>query len=354
MSGNDSTNGAEAIFLAGFLTDAGTGGFEWRLNRAEVQAIHARWVEEGDRDVSPVREVAAPVGLSNPDEVTKALDGCPELWEPRKGEGRSDTDKLAAALERGGWHAVAAEVRDGVELSWVSARLRERGEGESWAAHTVHRVAVGAGAPVAEELACERCGGALEASAKVYFDVTAAQSAGEGPVKVTGLEFSSANDSYDGHPVAMEHEINVSCSECGRAPDFVVEGAAEARTSFHPGPVGAVTQTLGAARASEALRVEARAREAMAEVYEEQGNGDAVLTEQGRAEYLRKLADDLAIAPIISLLYTEEDVLGYAADAEVGEQEALKRAEEWGRHIQDTAARLCSEQLMAVVIGGQP
>ncbi len=106
--------------------------------------------------------------------------------------------------------------------------------------------------------------------------------------------------------------------------------------------------------AVQALRIEAQAREAMAEIYVEQGNEDAAASERERAEYLRGLADELAIPPIISLIYGEEDVRGYASDAEVDEEGALRRAREWGRHIQDTAAGLCAEQLMAVVISCQP
>ena len=168
----------------------------------------------------------------------------------------------------------------------------------------VCRIAAGIGPPMPEPLACSRCGGQLEASAKVYFDVTATKQTAEDPLVITGLEFSTLNDSYDGHPVAMEHEIQVSCSECGHAPDFAIAGAAESRTSFC---------------------------------------GFSSIDNVGATG-----------SPIISLLYGEDDVRGYAADAEVDEEEALHRARKWGRHIQETAAGLCAEQLMAVVISGQP
>jgi hypothetical protein len=58
----------------------------------------------------------------------------------------------------------------------------------------------------------------------------------------------------------------------------------------------------------------------------------------------------------IRLIYTEEDVRQWAADSDgrVDEEVALQRAREWGRHIQDTAALLCSEQLMGAVLDDQP
>ena len=103
-----------------------------------------------------------------------------------------------------------------------------------------------------------------------------------------------------------------------------------------------------------ALRDEAKAREAMAEIYEEAGNEVAVEAELERARYLDGLAEELAQPPLISLLYGEADVRDYAKEAGVGQDLALRRARKWGRHIQDTAAGLCAEQLLAVIAGGQP
>ncbi len=231
MSTSHSCKGREAIFLTGFVTDGGTGGFEWRVDRGEVEALRAKWIEEGDADVSTVREVARPEG--DGEAITKALDEQPELWEPRKGEGRSDTERLIVALDKADHHDLAAEVGRGVDLARVESQLCERGRDGSWAAHCVRRAAGGIGSPVPEALACPRCGGPLEASAKVYFDVTATERTPESPLAVTGLEFSDLNDSYNGHPAAMEHEVQVSCAECGHTPDFFVSGGAEERTSFY-------------------------------------------------------------------------------------------------------------------------
>lgn len=103
-----------------------------------------------------------------------------------------------------------------------------------------------------------------------------------------------------------------------------------------------------------ALRAEAKAREAMAEIYEEAENEEAVEAELERAEYLRELADQISAVPLISLVYGEGDVRDYAEEAGVSEALALSRAREWAKHIQDTAASLCAEQLLSVVASGQP
>ena len=106
--------------------------------------------------------------------------------------------------------------------------------------------------------------------------------------------------------------------------------------------------------AAAALRVEAKARERMADIYEESGDGEAVQAELERARYLDRLASELDQPPLISLIYAEADVRDYAREAGVGQALALSRAREWGRHIQDTAASLCAEQLLSVVRSGQP
>jgi len=81
------------------------------------------------------------------------------------------------------------------------------------------------------ELACPHCGGRLEASTKVYFDLTAAERCSDGTLEVTGLEFSRLNDSLHGHPVAMESELVVSCAGCGWRPGFRLAGAARMGTT---------------------------------------------------------------------------------------------------------------------------
>jgi|GEM_PF-2654974 len=103
-----------------------------------------------------------------------------------------------------------------------------------------------------------------------------------------------------------------------------------------------------------ALRVEAKAREVMADIHEESGNQEAVEAELERAGYLRALADELSAEPLISLVYGEADIRDYAEQAGVSEVLALRRAHEWAKHIQDTAAGLCAEQLLSVIASGQP
>jgi len=106
--------------------------------------------------------------------------------------------------------------------------------------------------------------------------------------------------------------------------------------------------------AAAALRVEAKARAAMADIYEESGNQEAVEAELERARYLRALAEEVSAVPLISLVYGEADVRDYAEQAGVDEALALRRAHEWGKHIEDTVAGLCAEQLLSVVASGQP
>jgi hypothetical protein len=56
----------------------------------------------------------------------------------------------------------------------------------------------------------------------------------------------------------------------------------------------------------------------------------------------------------IRIVFSAGDVLEWAEDAGVEAETALARAREWGKHVQDTATALCSEQLQAAVITGQP
>jgi hypothetical protein len=87
--------------------------------------------------------------------------------------------------------------------------------------------------PIPEALACPRCGGRLEAAAKVYFDLTAAERLADGELAVTGIEVAELNDAFDGHPAAMESELVVSCVDCGELVHFRLAGAALARTEFY-------------------------------------------------------------------------------------------------------------------------
>lgn len=77
------------VFIAGFVTDSGTGGFEWRTEREILVTARERWIADEDADVSEIKEVRIPDGIgAYADAITAYLDECPEFWEPRKGEGR--------------------------------------------------------------------------------------------------------------------------------------------------------------------------------------------------------------------------------------------------------------------------
>lgn len=73
----------------------------------------------------------------------------------------------------------------------------------------------------------EDCDGTLQASAAVYFDVT-----GIDGDEVTDMEFAGINDSYDGHPCALEAEVRFYCSN-DHEFEFTVGGKAEQRTDFN-------------------------------------------------------------------------------------------------------------------------
>ncbi len=86
---------------------------------------------------------------------------------------------------------------------------------------------------ILEALACPSCGGRLEAAAKVYFDLTAAERRADGELAITGIEIAELNDSFEGHPAAIESELVVSCAECGEQVEFRLTSAALARTEFY-------------------------------------------------------------------------------------------------------------------------
>lgn len=74
------------VFVVGFVTAGGTGGFEWRTERAPAEAIRTQWLGEGDHDdVSKVREIEVP-DLPTRALITAWLDSVPDLWEPKEGE----------------------------------------------------------------------------------------------------------------------------------------------------------------------------------------------------------------------------------------------------------------------------
>lgn len=81
------------IYVAGFVTDGGTGGFEWRYDRSEVQALQSQWIADGDSDVSDVNEVTldqlALDGNHTAEAVTDALNAYAEAWEPTHGQNRT-------------------------------------------------------------------------------------------------------------------------------------------------------------------------------------------------------------------------------------------------------------------------
>lgn len=50
--------------------------------REDAEAARAEMREWPETDVSRVRSVIIPAGVTDPDEITAWLDECPELWEP--------------------------------------------------------------------------------------------------------------------------------------------------------------------------------------------------------------------------------------------------------------------------------
>lgn len=104
------------------------------------------------------------------------------------------------------------------------------------------------------------------------------------------------------------------------------------------------------AKAIDALRTEANAREARAtaETREE-------ITE--RVKELRKLADSLEAQmrdASIFVIFGAGDVEGFAEEAGVPLETAKERAEEWGSAIEQTATELCSGQLLGAIRDGAP
>jgi hypothetical protein len=75
----------------------------------------------------------------------------------------------------------------------------------------------------------EDCDGVVEGSAKVYFDVTRLSEDGE---DVTDMEFSRLNDTYDGHPCALEAEVDFYCSN-DHELSFSVAGRAAERSDMN-------------------------------------------------------------------------------------------------------------------------
>ena len=87
---NDDTT----MYVCGFVSDGGVGGFEWRLDRAEIDRVRAEWLADGDSDVSDVKEITvdqlqlAPGDYAT-ESITDAIDQWPELWEPTLGQNRT-------------------------------------------------------------------------------------------------------------------------------------------------------------------------------------------------------------------------------------------------------------------------
>lgn len=83
---------------------------------------------------------------------------------------------------------------------------------------------------------------------------------------------------------------------------------------------------------------------------------DDVENVRQEARNFNRLAEKIENLPkeIIRLVYTEEDALEYAHDAddEISDELALERAHDWGKSIQDTAATLIASQLCEAVVTG--
>jgi hypothetical protein len=58
--------------------------------------------------------------------------------------------------------------------------------------------------------------------------------------------------------------------------------------------------------------------------------------------------------PIITILFTSEDVLSIAEETGIDPDLAMGRALEWGKHIEGTMSGYCTEQLTDAIRSGQP
>lgn len=90
---------------------------------------------------------------------------------------------------------------------------------------------LGADPPKGAPCPVEGCDGTIQASGRVYFYVTRLEGA-EGEQEIADMEFSAINDSYDGHPCALEAELSVYCSN-DHELDYPVGGRAQERTNLH-------------------------------------------------------------------------------------------------------------------------
>jgi len=57
---------------------------------------------------------------------------------------------------------------------------------------------------------------------------------------------------------------------------------------------------------------------------------------------------------IVRCVWTESDVASIAEDHDIDPAVALERAQEWGKHIEETASSLISGLLTNVITEGQP
>ena len=78
----------KTVFVVGFVTEGGVGGFEWRNERAPAESIRTQWLGEGaSDDVSEVRAIEVPPEEGDtPGAITEYLDANADLWEPKEGE----------------------------------------------------------------------------------------------------------------------------------------------------------------------------------------------------------------------------------------------------------------------------
>lgn len=77
------------VHLFGFVTDGGTGGFEWRWNREDAEKVRASMFgDRVDADVTEVREIGIGVLALDAEAITDMLSDQPDVWEPKLGEGR--------------------------------------------------------------------------------------------------------------------------------------------------------------------------------------------------------------------------------------------------------------------------
>lgn len=86
------------------------------------------------------------------------------------------------------------------------------------------------------------CEGTIEASSKIYLDVTDAAFNEAGDLVIEEFDFSHVNDHYKGVPCNVEGELYVACTE---GHEVAVRFGERFRSNLGAQPIGDAERTLG-------------------------------------------------------------------------------------------------------------